>query len=311
MNSPKKWYSLYGMAAIMVIILVLSVSSGIATMAVMLTLLIFAALAYSINFITGMTGYVSFGHVLLSGSGAYAMAWLVSSYIADPLLGVLFAAATGGVVAFLTGAVILRLRGVYFAIATLVLVTSVADIILDLPQLGGATGIYLNLGFNLNEMYYAAWVLTLVAISLTFFIRRGKLGYALRAIRSDENAAKAVGIDVSRMKLYVFVISGFFAGAAGAISVWSTSAVFDNVVFSIEVSLQILAMIVIGGMGTVTGPFIGAVIVYWLYEYFLTVFPGAQLIILGLLIILVLRFLPGGVVGTIQRKVAAARGIIE
>ena len=261
MSPPKNWYTLYSMIAVLVVTLVWGLTSGIATTAVMLTLLIFAALAYSINFITGMTGYVSFGHVLLSGSGAYAMAVLVSSYSASPLLGVLFGAAVGGLVALVTGTVILRLRGVYFAIATLVLLTSVADIILDIPQLGGAVGKYLTLGFNLNEMYYVAWTLTLAAVALTFFVKRGKLGYALRAIKSDENAAKAIGIDVARAKLYVFIISGLFAGAAGAIFAWNTSAVFDNVVFGVDISLEILAMIVIGGRGTVAGPFIGAVIV--------------------------------------------------
>jgi branched-chain amino acid transport system permease protein len=278
---------------------------------VLLSLLIFAILAYSINFITGMTGYVSFGHVLLSGSGAYGMAMLVYSYGTDPLLGVMFGAATGGLVAFAVGAIILRLRGVYFAIATLVVATSVADIILDVPQLGGSSGIYLNVGFSLNEMTYTAWVLTVLAIILTFFIKRGRLGYALTAIKSDENAAKAIGINVSRAKLHMFIISGLFAGAGGAVMAWSTSAVFANVVFSVEISLQILAMIIIGGMATVTGPFVGAIIVYWLYNYFLTVFPGAQLIILGLLIIAVTHFLPGGLVGTVRRRFASVRGFLE
>jgi len=239
------------------------------------------------------------------------MAMLVYTYGVDPLLGVMFGAVTGGLVAFAVGAIILRLRGVYFAIATLVVATSVTDIILDIPQLGGSSGIYLNVGFSLNQMTYTAWVLTLVAIIVTFFIKRGRLGYALRAIKSDENAAKAIGINVSRAKLYMFVISGLFAGAGGAVMAWSTSAVFANVVFSVEISLQILAIIIIGGMATVTGPFVGSIVVYWLYNYFLTVFPGAQLIILGLLIIAVTYFLPGGLVGTVRRRFTALQNFLE
>jgi branched-chain amino acid transport system permease protein len=106
-------------------------------------------------------------------------------------------------------------------------------------------------------------------------------------------------------------LSGLTAGSAGAVFSWSTSAVYPSIVFDLIFSLQMLAMIIIGGMGTSIGPLLGAAIVYLLYFYFLTIFPGAQLIVIGLLVTIIALFLPAGIVGSLRKRFDRLRTVLE
>lgn len=279
--------------------------------AIVISLLIYTALAYSINFITGMTGYVSFGHVVFLGVGGYSLGYTVQTLQLPPLAGVALGAGVGALFAYGVGIVTLRFRGVYFAIASLVTVLATLDIVLEMPALQGGSGIFLNIGFQPLAWYYTIWVVVAIEIGLTVAITRGRIGYAVRAIKSDEDAAKAIGIDAARIKLYLFCLSGLFGGMAGAVFAWQNSGVFPYDIFSLTFSLLMLAMIVVGGMGTVLGPFLGAVIVYLPSFFFLTVVIGAQDVIIGILVILIALIIPEGIVGTLRKYVVELRGILE
>src|SRR3989441_7426765 len=278
---------------------------------ILIYLLIFAALAYSMNFITGLTGYVSFGHVVFMGLGAYAWGTVVGTFHWSPLGSVVIGGAVGLLLALGLGVVTLRFRGVYFAIASLVTALAALNIVLATPALGGGQGIVLNLGFEPLSWFYTIWFILAIEVGLTYWVTHGRIGYGLRAIKGDEDAAKTLGIDAARLKLFVFCFSGLFTGAAGAVNAWTLSGVFPNDAFALLFSLQMLAMVVIGGMGTLLGPLLGAVVVYIPHTYFLTVVVGAEFIVIGILIAIIALVIPEGIVGALRRHIPALRRILE
>jgi branched-chain amino acid transport system permease protein len=279
----------------------------------LINFLLFVGFAYSINFITGLTGYVSFGHAVFMGIGAYALGAGIDRLGVPPLVGVVLGAAFGASFAAGIGLVTLRFRGVYFAIASLVLFLAAQKIVPEISELGGGGGIFMNLGFQPLAQFYTIWTIVVLEIGFTYWVMHGRLGYGLRAIKSDEDAAKAVGVNAPRLKLILFSASGLFAGAAGAVYAWTLSNVLPDTGFDITFSLRMLAMIIIGGAGTLLGPFLGAIIVYVPYNYFQTVqsLLGLQLAVIGLLVLLIALFLPSGIVGAVRRYVPFLRRYIE
>jgi len=311
MRVPRFGFTFLGLLALMLAFLPLPLAFPFSVIVVLINLLLYAGLAYSINFITGMTGYVSFGHVVFLGIGAYALGASAEAYGLHPVLGVLLGAALGLVFAVAIGLVTLRFRGVYFAISTVVIALAALNIVLEVPQLGGSQGLVLNLGFQPFLWYYTVWGIVLTEMLITYFINRGRLGFGIRAIKSDEEAARSVGVNVSALKLYAFGLSGLFAGAGGGVFAWTTSGVFPYDTFSLTFSLQMLAMITIGGMGTALGPILGAIVVYVPSYYFLTVALGTQLIIIGFVVVVVALFLPEGIVGMLKGRSARLKEVLE
>jgi len=278
---------------------------------VLIQLLIYATLAYSLNLITGLTGYVSFGHVVFMAFGGYALGIGVGTLNLHPVAGVALGAVVGLALALGIGVVTLRFRGVYFAIATLVVAVAALYIVLEIKELGDGQGIYLNIGFEPLSWFYTIWVILAIEVVFTYWITHGRIGYGIRSIKSDEDAAKTVGINAARVKLFLYALSGLFAGGAGGVYWWTLSGVFPYQAFDLTFSLQMLAMVVIGGMGTLLGPLIGAVAVYIPSYIFLTIFSGFQFIIIGVVVILIALFVPEGIVGSLRKYIPELRGILE
>jgi branched-chain amino acid transport system permease protein len=314
--------TLYGLIIVMVLLAVAAILLGVSITVILMNLLIFAALAYSINFITGMTGYVSFGHVLFMAIGSYSLAVLISMYGASPFEGVALGSFFGLLFALCIGLITLRFRGVYFAIASLVLALAGHNIVLQFPQFGPGGELIFNIQFQPMTIFFTIWTVVMIEIVLTYLINKGKIGFGLKAIKSEEDSASGLGVNSMRLKLYVFMLSGLFAGAAGAVYAWSTSGVNASTAFDLTFSLQMLAMIILGGMGTSIGPLLGASIVYLLYYYFLTIpriqigqffiqIQGAQFLIVGLAVIILALFVPEGVIGIIRKKYVRLRTLVE
>src|SRR5438552_12392331 len=311
MNVQRPGLTLYGLFIVMALLAVAGPLLGAAVLSILVFLLIYAALAYSINFITGMIGYVDFGHVLFMAIGSYALATMVSYYGSSPLLGVGACAVLGLVFAFGIGLVILRFRGVYFAIATVVLVLAAYNMVLQLPQLGIGGEIIFNLTFQPLAPYFTIWTIVLIEIALTYYVNRSRIGFGIKAIKSEEDAASSVGVSPQRLKLIGYMLGGLFGGAAGAVYSWSTSGVTAGPAFDFTFSLLMLAMIIIGGVGTSIGPLLGAVVVYIPSYFLLTSVAQAQPLIIGLLVIIMALFLPDGIVGLIRRSNERLRLILE
>src|SRR5256885_9512108 len=313
MRFPTFGPTLYGLALLMVVLGIATPFLPIVAKVQLINFLLFVGLAYALNFITGLTGYVSFGHAIFMDIGAYALGGGIDRLGFPPLLGVILGAGLGAAFAFGIGMVTLRFRGVYFAITTLVLFLAAKNIVPEISELGGGGGIFMNLGFQPLAQFYTIWAIVVLEISLTYWVTHGRLGYGLRAIKSDEDVARTLGVNASRLKLSLFGISGMFTGATGAVYAWTLSAVLPDTGFDITFSLRMLAMIIIGGAGAFLGPFLGAVIVYVPYNYFQTGqnLLRLQLAVIGALLLLLPLFLPPRLVGPPPRYVPFLRRYIE
>lgn len=284
-------------------------------------IMFYVALGQCFNIFLGLTGYVDFGYVAFLAMGAYGMAIAVDLLHRQGLgifiifTGLLLAVTMSSLLSLAVGAVALRLRGAYFAIATIGVNEGFRYFIEGARLWGGSEGIIISgplrqtLGpqvVNYLSTFIADVLVFLVAILAAFVTARiinGKMGYAMMALREDEDAAKVIGVNVTKYKIIAFVISASFAGLLGACA-WTLKMtyVFPADVFLITYTIEAIAIVMLGGAGTLLGPAAGGVI-YGILKYYLAIkFPGLQLLILAPLLIIIIVIFPEGVVGTIKKR---------
>lgn len=264
---------------------------------VMFTMM-YVVLASSWNIISGFTGYVSFGHVLFYGVGSYASAILVADHGWHWLATLPISMMVGLAFAIIIGFPVLRLKGPYFAIATLAAAEGTRVLVTVWDDLThGGLGISLPNVENSMETYYAMLVLTFVTIGTCYWVAHSRFGVRLNAIREDEVAAEGLGINTTLYKMTAFGLSAIFPAMAGAIQANKTLYIDPETEFFVLVTITMKLMAMFGGKGTVVGPVIGAVLLYSIQEYVWVTFPQAHLIAFGAFLILVARFMPRGLVG--------------
>jgi len=258
--------------------------------------LIYVILALSLNLITGVAGQVSLGHAAFFGVGAYTLGYLMKT------LGVPFAIAlplclvTAGLLGLVLGGVSLRLREDFLAIATIGVNFVVAGFFLYMPYFGGPFGITGIARPLPAEWYFGLVLLVTIAVALLHErIRRSDLGLALLALKESEDAAAALAVDVRRFKITAFTIGCALAGLAGGLYASYISVITPND-FSFPLSVTILAMVSVGGMGTLWGPVLGALVLGAFAQAFAFV-AYYQLFLYGLLLALVMRYRPQGLLG--------------
>jgi len=270
----------------------------------LLQLLMMVALAQSWNLISGMTGYVSFGHAAFFGIGAYAGTLLLQG--GSPWwLTVLEAGAIAGLVSVPLGLLTLRLRGPYFAIAMLGLNEvgrAIATLWVDVTRGGNGITISPAILPSLSSNYYTMLLLAAAVTALTAWVYHRRFGLELRAIREDEGAAEMVGVNTTRNKLTAFVLSALVPGAVGTVYAFYTSYVNPSSVFSPALNIQMIVMVILGGSGTVWGPVLGATLVMILRELLWANFPALHLAAVGGLLLLCMLFLPGGLLSLGQSR---------
>lgn len=263
----------------------------------LLTMLVYIALAQGVNVIYGFTGYLPFGYVGLFGVGAYGASLTTLDWHVPIEVGVLL----GGVAAVLVGLALtplLKLSGAYFAIASL----AAAEILLTVignPSLTSITkgpyGINLAVAYNSGFSYGAAIVVAALSVGVVVYLRHGRLGLALRAVRDDPVSAEMAGVNVVRERAIAWLISAAIAGLAGGVYAWAISVFYPNAVFSISLTVLAIVFAIFGGVGTVWGPLLGAVVLYGLYNAIGISQPQDFQLIYGILIIVLVLFLPGGI----------------
>jgi branched-chain amino acid transport system permease protein len=260
--------------------------------------MMYVVLALSWNIISGFTGYTSFGHVAFYGIGAYACAILVADHGWPWLPTLVVGALVAGAVAVAIGYPVLRLKGPYFAIAMLGMAegTRVVATVWDGLTHGGL-GISFPSTENSSSTYYAMLVLMLITIAVAYLVAHSRFGVRLNAIREDEVAAEALGINVTRYKLVAFVLSAIFPAVAGGIQAYKVLYIEPQAVFLVQITIAMALMSMLGGIGTVIGPVVGAVLLYAAQELTWVNFPTAHLIAYGVFIIVVARFMPRGLIG--------------
>ncbi len=282
-------------------------------------LLIFATLGESWNLITGFAGQTSFGHAAYFGIGAYTSSVLFFHYGTSPLLGMLLGGILAALVAGITSYPCFRLKGHYFAIATLAVAEVIKQIFISWRYVEGATGISLPIisrsaGFGERLFYlqftdklpwvYICLILFTGVIILCDYLENSKLGFYLKAIRESHEVAESIGINTARCKLYTILISAFIAALCGSFYGQYILYIDPFMVFSLDISMRIVLLSVLGGIGNIFGPIIGASIFVPLSEYTRIKLGGSgtgiDLMIYGLLILLITCFQPKGVIGIID-----------
>jgi branched-chain amino acid transport system permease protein len=288
----------------------------------MFLLLMYAALASSLNIFLGYTGYVNFGHIVFFGLGGYVGFFLLSR-CAWPLG---FAALAGGlsamILAALVGAAALRLRGAYFALATIGVNEAVHALINNWALFGGSTGMAINFsayrtyGGAANALwlvYGAMLVVTLAVVGASYAIKSSRFGLGLLAIREDEDAAQVMGVPAPRAKVWALVLSALAPGIVGVLFFFKNGNIEPGDAFRLNMSIEAIVMVMLGGQGLVLGPVIGAAAYERLRSYLLTqpLFKDLHLAIAGLLLLLIALFVPAGLIGWLRTRFPRWRGVLE
>jgi branched-chain amino acid transport system permease protein len=256
--------------------------------------LLLAVLAQSWNILGGFAGYASFGNSVFYGLGTYGTAIAMAQFGLPFGAGLAIGAATGMLCALLIGIPILRLRGHYFAIATLGLSAAMAAVIANLDIAGRNIGLILPL-VRADTMFYELALALLAAATLTvLWIARSRFGMGLIAIREDEDAAQVMGVDTTRYKIWALVLSALFTALAGGIHAYWISFVDPEGAFDLTLNVRMVIMAVFGGPGTVFGPVIGAFILSAVYEVLASSISTAAALLFGLVIVLAVIFMPKG-----------------
>ena len=272
------------------------------------TICMYATLAQSWNFIGGLAGYPSFATAAFFGFGAYTSAVLqnhgfpmVEAWGFGGVGALLFAAFLGGA--------ILHLRGHYFAIASLIVAEMLREIVNTTPNLtGGGMGLNLpilriSISAQAQLFFYAMLILAVLTTATAIVLQQSKLGFGLRCIQQNEDAASILGVNAYGYKTAAFVLSAAYAGVAGAIYASWVNYIEPPDVFDILLAVKPLVMVLLGGIGTIFGPVIGAAVLLVFEEVvwrnFLTIHAAA----LGVIIVVLVLFLPNGLLSLVRQRV--------
>ncbi|HWS23211.1 MAG TPA: branched-chain amino acid ABC transporter permease [Anaerolineales bacterium] len=291
------------------------------------SVLLAISMAVSLNIIMGYTGYVSFGHVVFYGLGGYTGMYLIDSLGMSLPVAVIGGGLMSALLAFLLGKAILRLRGAYFALATIGINEAVRTFVSNFGPFGGPTGIELQFsvykayGGASNALwitYYGVVAIAIFSVIFSYWIKSSKFGLGLMSIREDEDAAEVLGIVTPDTKTRAFMYSAILPGMLGVLFFFKNGNVEPSDAFRLGFSIESLVMIMLGGQGTLLGPVIGALGYQRLRVSLLTSdlsigplpLKDFQLVIAGLLMLLIILFIPAGLVGWLRQKFNALRKVL-
>ncbi|HEY7650605.1 MAG TPA: branched-chain amino acid ABC transporter permease [Methylomirabilota bacterium] len=301
------WLAFVGLAVLVALPAVL----GPYALTIFVNILFFAYLGQAWNIVGGYAGQLSAGHAAFVGIGGYTAAVLAAETGLTPWLGMVVGAALAAALGAVIGYLGFRfgLRGFYFVLLTVAFAEVCRIVVNNWERVGGAVGFYITFTGNPWQLqfqddrawYYIALALLLLATGVAWAMERRRFGIYLTAIREDETASEALGVDTLRYKLLAMVLSSFLTGLAGAFYAYRYSSLQPNAVFGIPLSVEIILRPIVGGSGTLLGPIVGSFILTPLGELSRAWFGqggwhGAHLIVYGVLLVAVVLFLPQGAV---------------
>jgi branched-chain amino acid transport system permease protein len=279
---------------------------------ILVLLFLYAYLTTSWNLVGGFAGVLPLGHSTFVGIGAYTSTILALQYGISPWIGMIIGGLLAVIVGVLIGLPTFKMRGAYFALATIAFAEGIRVMVENIEYLGpfklnGPRGLQIpplntglvNFMFATKEPYYYIILLMLIAVlALTYFISRSKLGYYLGAGGEEPEAAMALGVNVARCKLIAMAMSSFLTALAGTFWAQFTLFIHPKSVMSLDISFEIAFIALIGGRGSIAGPVLGAIILRPVSDfckiYFGDKLPGLNLIIFGVILILVMLYQPRG-----------------
>lgn len=268
---------------------------------IMTTIAMFVVMASAWNLVGGLTGYGSFGNVAFFGLGAYTCAVAVDTHrLHLPVAaGIALAPIVPAVFAVLVGLPLLRLRGHYFAIATLGTAVAVGEVVKNVDYLGGATGLFPPILRRADLLFLYLMVgAAVLAVVVTRLVLRSRFGFGLIAIRENEDAARVIGVDTTAHKVAAFALAAALTGLAGGVFTLWNSFIDQSLGFSLDFNIQMILMAVVGGAGTLFGPVLGAVVLEVLIQSLAGRADAAVYaqMGLGLLLAITVIFVPRGIV---------------
>ncbi|MBI1349913.1 MAG: branched-chain amino acid ABC transporter permease [Actinomycetales bacterium] len=271
----------------------------------LVTLFSLVVLATMWNLLAGYGGMVSVGQQAYIGIGAYGLVYLADTLGLDPFLAVPLSVIIAGLLSIPISFLAFRLVGGYFAIGTWVIAEVVKQITMQVDALGAGIGLSLT---SLNELspgrriayvYWLSLAAVVIAVAVTYFLMRSRLGLGFTAIRDDQVAASSLGVRVTHSKRFVFVVSAMGCALAGGMIAANTLRITPDSIYSVNFSAFMIFMVIIGGIGTIEGPIVGAIVFFALQEW-LSDLGTWYLIIIGVLAIVITLFLPRGLWGLIS-----------
>lgn len=287
---------------------------------VLCMIMIWSIVGMGWNFLGGYAGQVSTGHAVFYGIGAYTVALLFKYFMVSPWLGIVIGMGISVVLAILVGWPLLRLNGHYFAVASMAVCECCRIVFVNIKAFGGATGLdFLNKKVNKwaaiqldkVEYYYLFLIVAVIILALTIYLDRSKFGYYLRTIKGNQSAAESVGIPTTKYKLMAYMLSAAIVSLGGSLYAQYMLYIDPSMLMTLKVSLMILLVTVMGGIGRVIGPIVGAVILTVISEYTRVLAGGTgsgiDQIIYGLLVVLVVLYLPNGILSLFDKKKKKAK----
>lgn len=266
-------------------------------------------LASNWNLTGGFTGYVDFGHAVFFGLGAYGTGIMMTKVGWPFVPALFFGAMISAIFAVLVGGATLRLKGPYFSIAMLGTFVAMREIVRVMkPLTGGGVGLTLPPYLNRPLFFYITLILAILVVAFAWWIRRTEFGASLIAIREDEVGAEMRGINTTLHKNIIFWVAAFLTGIVGGLWAYQNTFIDPDIVFFEERTVELVMMTMLGGLGTVAGPVIGASTIYWLRDVVWANFLDYHLIVQGLLLILIVLFLPEGIMGTLGDRSSTSLG---
>lgn len=309
-------YVLFGFLGFLILFPVLS--PGQFLLHLMIMIFMHAVISQSWNIIGGFSGQISLGHGAFFGIGAYASSFFYVEFGLTPWIGIIIGILICAVIAILVGIPMLRLSGHYFAIATLLVGISFQIVFQRWDLVGAASGLWIPLTsedsyyamqFHSSKTpyYYLFLIFFVIIFFITWLISRSKLGYRLRAVRDDAQAAQSLGIDVAKHKIIAFAISAMMMAPMGSLFAQYILIVDPDRMFNFEISIIALLISVLGGIGYVWGPLVGTIILIPLAEYARIFFGGTggavDLMVYGIVLMIICVFKPSGIISLLPNHI--------
>lgn len=298
--SRGEWIWFAGSVAAFVLLAFLPAMGSAYLLTIGISIAMYAVLASSWALFSGPTHYISLATAAFYGLGAYTMASGIEHLHYLVLL--LIAAVAGGLLALLVGFATLRLSGVYFVIFTLGLAEFIRQVVTWVQNnFTGSRGLYVLTELKDQHIYWQLLALGALVALVGWLVKRSRLGFALRIIGNDELVAAHVGIDSARAKVTLFVVSGVAASLTGAVMAPRFTYIEPSMAFAPDLSFQVVIMALLGGVHRLWGPLVGVVPFTLLWEVISASFPTQTVLLLGVAFLLIVYFIPDGVVGLIEK----------
>jgi len=306
----------HALALIAAIVALMSVGQLGIAQPLLLGIIMYAILAEAVNILFGFTGYLPLGLGAFFGVGAYTFAILVTSHNWDvasaAAMALLVSAGTGALIAPLT-----RLKGPYYGISSLVMQFVISAVVVNLPAeiASNVTDISLVRIYNPNLAYLFALAGFAVALATTYYVKNSKYGLAFRAIKDDEQVASMAGVKTARYRAIVSIIAAVLAGYAGIVYGWFYSFLYPEAVFDIAIPTLAIIVAIFGGLRTVVGPVLGAVVLYTVQVYLSGVLSGTYILLwvplFAVFLILTVLFLPHGIMAILYKRFPSLKAVLQ